>query len=194
MSKTLLEIDEQGLKNAKLMAETTVMKLNQLISNAESDFKKQFTNEEKLDIKADPVSFIDKYVETLFLFPTATKRFNLEAIGIDLDKLLNEAKLVQGRLKNYDLELLNGEFRLLENQEFEEQFYHYANEAQGKALKKAEKLSRALNEAIAGGYLSDRILFSIRDDHSNNIIDTESNGPNSFKATPNTRRIRKFIQ
>src|SRR5690554_6750002 len=153
---TLIKVDKNGIQRTKEGLQARADILNKFIELSERTLKTTFTDKQKIDLKDNGMAFVIEWITPKFKFPEADRKFNLQAIGINLTPIDSFWNANRNRWKAINVELDKGIFIIpdMDNlPEIKKHFYYAKNEKQEKAFKDAVEICKALNKFYAKGLI-----------------------------------------
>lgn len=166
----VLFADEKAITNEKKVIETGFDLLNQAIREAESLLNAKLSGKQKMEIVENGRTFVQNELRKKYQFPNADDDFNLQALGVNPERLYSFLKSNSVKWKSLAFEIKGNEIVLSEKQPLiERHTYYLETERQKEAMELAQKLADVLNELdekafISGNYSNIRQVIDIIDD------------------------------
>lgn len=152
----LVRIDKIGIEHTKQGLQGRIDLLNKFIEITETTLKTSFTDDEKTNLKDNGLNFVDEWIKPKFKFPDAGYDFNLQALGLNLQPIINFWNANSKRWKNQPAEIFKGKF-VINNMddlpEVKRHYYYAKSERQEKIYKDAKLICNSLNKLIDKGLI-----------------------------------------
>lgn len=150
--KQLLYIKNEQVQYFTNIIETSFKNLTSFIDSVERVLKIQLTNEDKIQLKDFGVEFIEEHLRKLFQFNSASRKFNLEALGmLEIETIIEFYKKNSHNWQGYKFNLKNSSFEIPKEyfEDLIEQNSTYTEiESQNKLIEIAEKIAELHNEVL----------------------------------------------
>ena len=152
--KKVLHVDKFSITRANGQGATQETVLNDFISSTETKLKTSFSQEEKVKLKDNAEGFLKSWIRQFYDFPNASDKFNIEALGVDLEGISQEFKNKSKLWSKYPYLLEEGVFKL-NTEAIQEKYTTYtSNEFQSEALEIAQELIKLVERAQLKGILN----------------------------------------
>ena len=151
-------------KETLRLYDESISELNKLVQVCETVINGKLTNSQKIKIEGNGIPHIVTEVEGSFKFPNATREFNLDALGVDLEPLYEQDLKFRSIKFKYTYKLLDGVFVRDEKQTNSIKTgceVYSDNIKQNKLLDYCLKLEKIFNTAVDDNVISEYDLVSI---------------------------------